>query len=111
MRTCNTGRQTLSDQIPQARALRAGPGAFVDHGLTKSYRRPRSTRLQLGSGGRGTSSVLWVPTAAVNHAAQDPRRSPFSDYQGTVTINGHAPASPLKAIVSTRPPRRLLNTD
>ena len=90
-------------------ASAAGPGLVEVTGLTKSYRSTPALRdysLSLDSGhivglmgpnGCGKTTLLKILAGVL------------SDYQGTVTIDGHAPGVATKAIVSYLPDADFLN--
>ena len=92
-------------------AAAAGPGLVEVTGLTKSYRSTPALRdynLSLESGhivglmgpnGCGKTTLLKILAGVL------------SDYEGTVTIDGHAPGVATKAIVSYLPDADFLNTD
>ena len=92
-------------------ASAAGPGLIEVTGLTKSYRSTPALRdynLSLESGhivglmgpnGCGKTTLLKILAGVL------------SDYEGTVTIDGHAPGVATKAIVSYLPDADFLNTD
>ena len=89
----------------------AGPGLVEVTGLTKSYRSTPALRDYNLSLEAGHIVGLMGPNGCGKTTLLKILAGVLSDYQGTVTIDGHAPGVATKAIVSYLPDADFLNTD
>ena len=92
-------------------ASTTGPGLVEVVGLTKSYRSTPALRDYNLSLEAGHIVGLMGPNGCGKTTLLKILAGVLSDYQGTVTIDGHAPGVATKAIVSYLPDADFLNTD
>ena len=92
-------------------ASATGPGLVEVVGLTKSYRATPALRDFNLSLEAGHIVGLMGPNGCGNTPLLKILAGVLSDYEGTVTINGHAPGVATKAIVSYLPDADFLNID
>ena len=92
-------------------ASTTGPGLVEVAGLTKSYRSTPALRDYNLSLEAGHIVGLMGPNGCGKTTLLKILAGVLSDYQGTVTIDGHAPGVATKAIVSYLPDADFLNTD